>query len=40
VRVQDAWFLFPVMLGVLSWLGLYLRDARMRALIPFRTGYR
>jgi DoxX-like family len=40
VRVQDAWFLFPVMLGIMSWLGLYLRDARVRALIPFRTGYR
>ena len=40
VRVQDAWFLFPVMLGVLAWLGLYLRDPRLRALIPFRTAYR
>lgn len=38
VRVQhDAWFLFPVTLGALAWLGLYLRDARLRALIPFRT---
>ena len=37
VRVQDAWFLFPVVLGALAWLGLYLRDARLRALIPFRT---
>jgi hypothetical protein len=37
VRVQDAWFLFPVVLGVMSWLGLYLRDPRLRALIPFRT---
>jgi hypothetical protein len=36
VRVQDPWFLFPVVLGVMSWLGLYLRDARVRALIPFR----
>lgn len=36
VRVQDAWFLFPVALGVMSWLGLYLRDARLRALIPLR----
>jgi hypothetical protein len=27
VRVQDAWFLFPVMLGVMSWLGLYLMGA-------------
>jgi hypothetical protein len=38
VRAQDPWFLFPVVLGVLSWLGLYLRDARLRALLPFRTG--
>jgi hypothetical protein len=37
VRMQDPWFLFPVALGVMSWLGLYLRDARVRALIPFRT---
>jgi hypothetical protein len=36
VRMQDAWFLFPVVLGVMSWAGLYLRDARVRALIPFR----
>jgi hypothetical protein len=37
VRAQDPWFLFPVVLGVLSWLGLYLRDARLRALLPIRT---
>ena len=37
VRVQDPWFLFPVALGVLSWLGLYLRDSRLRDLLPFRT---
>ena len=38
VRVQhDAWFLFPVALGVAAWLGLFLRDARVRALVPFRT---
>jgi hypothetical protein len=37
VRVQDPWFLFPVVLGVLSWLGLYLRDSRLRDLLPFRT---
>jgi len=36
-RVGDPWFLFPVALGVLSWLGLYLRDARLRALIPLRS---
>jgi hypothetical protein len=37
VRAQDPWFLFPVVLGIVSWLGLYLRDARVRALIPFRS---
>jgi hypothetical protein len=36
VRVHNAWFLFPVVLGALSWLGLYLRDPRVRALVPFR----
>ncbi len=36
-RVQDPWFMFPVALGVAAWLGLYFRDARVRALIPFRT---
>ena len=28
--------LFPVYLGVLIWLGLYLRDARLRSLLPLR----
>jgi hypothetical protein len=36
VRVHDHWFLFPVALGALAWLGLYLRDARVRALVPLR----
>ena len=36
VRVQNPWFLFPVALGVLAWLGLYLRDASLRALLPLR----
>jgi hypothetical protein len=26
----------PIVLGVLIWGGLYLRDARVRALIPLR----
>lgn len=30
--------LFGVYLGVLLWGGLYLRDARLRALIPFRSN--
>lgn len=35
VRVGDPYFM-PIVLGVVFWLGLYLRDARRRALIPFR----
>jgi DoxX-like family len=29
-------FVFPIVFGVLVWLGLFLRDARVRALIPWR----
>jgi hypothetical protein len=29
-------FVVPVIVGMLVWGGLYLRDARVRALIPFR----
>jgi hypothetical protein len=39
VRVGDPLFthiLFPVYLGVLAWLGLYLRDEHLRALVPLR----
>jgi hypothetical protein len=35
VRVGDP-FIIPVAAGVLVWLGLYLRDPRVRALIPLR----
>jgi hypothetical protein len=35
VRVADM-FLPPLVLGVIVWLGLYLRDARLRALLPLR----
>ncbi|MCI0349579.1 MAG: DoxX family protein [Acidobacteriales bacterium] len=37
VRVGNPVFshiLFPVYLGVLLWLGLYLRDERLRSLVP------
>lgn len=37
VRLQDHWFLFPVAIGVLVWLGPFLTDGRLRALIPLRT---
>ncbi len=29
-------FIQPIVVGVLVWLGLFLRDARIRALIPWR----
>ena len=35
VRVQDN-FIGPAIFGVLVWLGLYLRDPRVRALLPVR----
>ena len=35
VRAGDS-FLFAVIMGVIVWLGLYLRDARVRALLPLR----
>ena len=40
LRVGDPLFshiLFPTYLGVLLWLGLYLREERLRALIPLRS---
>jgi hypothetical protein len=30
-------FYFPVVFGILTWLGLYLRDTRLRALIPLKS---
>jgi hypothetical protein len=36
LRVGDPVFV-PVALGVLVWLGLYLRETRLRVLIPLRT---
>ena len=40
VRIVNPLFtyqLFPVYLGALLWLGLYLRDARLRSLLPIRS---
>ncbi|MEX2142921.1 MAG: DoxX family protein [Pirellulales bacterium] len=36
VRIDDP-FIPPIVMGVLVWLGLYLRDPRLRALVPLRT---
>jgi len=40
IRVSDPLFthvLFPVYLGVMIWLGLYLRDNLLRRIIPLRS---
>jgi hypothetical protein len=41
VRLEEPLFsqvLFGVYVGILAWGGLYLRDGRLRALIPLRRG--
>lgn len=40
LRVGNSLFnmLFPVFFGALLWGGIYLRDARLRSLIPLRTN--
>ncbi|HXJ05854.1 MAG TPA: DoxX family protein [Candidatus Acidoferrum sp.] len=37
VRIGDPSYVMTVLLGVFVWGGLYLRDARVRALIPLRS---
>ena len=36
VRVSEPFF-FPVLVGVVLWLGLFFRDGRVRALVPLRS---
>jgi hypothetical protein len=36
LRVGDPWYV-QAALGILIWLGLYLRESRLKALIPIRT---
>ncbi len=36
-RVHDPTWIAPLVLGMLVWLGIYLRDERVRALIPLRA---
>jgi DoxX-like family len=40
VRAGESLFsiVFPIVYGVLIWLGLYLRDAELRGVIPLRTS--
>jgi len=37
VRVGDPAYVITVLLGVLVWIGLYLRDNRLSALVPLRS---
>jgi hypothetical protein len=37
VRVGNPAFIMTTILGVLAWVGLFLRDDRLRALLPLRT---
>ena len=36
VRMENPWYLFPVAIGVLVWAAIFLRDNRLRTLIPLR----
>lgn len=35
-RIGDPAFMNPLVLGILAWAGLYLRDERLRQLMPWR----
>src|SRR5215813_10584734 len=37
VRVEDPWLIFPVVVGVLVWAGLFLRHERLRPLFPLQS---
>jgi hypothetical protein len=39
LRVLDPLFdtIFPILIGALVWGGIYLRDARLRALVPLKS---
>lgn len=36
VRAGDGMFFSPVILGIVAWLGLWLREERLHALLPLR----
>ena len=37
VHANDGMFFVPVIVGVVAWLGLYLRDRRLRAIVPLAS---
>jgi DoxX-like family len=38
-RIGDPAFVGPLLLGILAWAGLYLRDDRLRQLLPLRQTH-
>jgi hypothetical protein len=38
VHAQEATFFVPILVGVILWAGLYLRDNRLRRLMPLVQG--
>ena len=38
VRIEDPTFVVAVVIGVLLWAGLYLRDETLRTLLPLRKA--
>jgi hypothetical protein len=38
LRIADPTYPLPVILGMLAWGGLFMRDPRVRGLIPFRKA--
>lgn len=38
VRISDPVFVAPLVVGMLVWLGVFLRDERLRAMLPLRRG--
>jgi hypothetical protein len=38
IRIGEPEFVVPIAVGVLVWLGIFLRDERLRALVPLRRG--
>jgi hypothetical protein len=37
LRIGDPTYPMPILLGMMAWGGLYLRDRRLRALLPLRA---
>lgn len=38
VHADDGKFFVPILIGIIAWLGLFLRDRKLRALVPLVTN--